>query len=45
MKGMQVAIVGAGITGLSIADTLSEQGIRAAHERASSVGGLADRSR
>ncbi len=39
---MQVAIVGAGITGLSIADTLSEQGIQCTlYERASSVGGLA----
>lgn len=39
---MQVAIVGAGITGLSIADTLSQQGVPCTlYEREGTVGGLA----
>jgi len=39
---MQVAIVGAGVTGMSIADTLSERGIECTlYEREDRVGGLA----
>jgi protoporphyrinogen oxidase len=38
---MQVAIVGAGVTGLSVADTLSQQGIGCTlYEREDAVGGL-----
>ena len=39
---MRVAIVGAGVTGLSVADTLSQQGIGCTlYEREATVGGLA----